>query len=63
MWQVILTFVPIMGGMVHSNKDGLIDFFAKFCPTLPTILQLSNVVVWPVVEWWPYVGEGALDVP
>ena len=22
----------------------------KFCPSLPTILKLSNVVVWPVID-------------
>ena len=34
-------------------------FLAKLCPSLPTILKLSSVVWWPMVDWWPYMGEGA----
>ena len=37
--------------------DSLI-VLAKFCPSLFTMLKMSSEVVWPVVEWWPYMGEG-----
>ena len=33
---------------------------AKFCSSLPTMLKLSSMAEWSVVDWWPYMGESAL---
>ena len=35
---------------------------AILCPSLPIILKLSTVVVWPVVFWCSKIGEGVLNV-
>ena len=39
--------------------DSFIDL-AKSCPSLPTMLRLSWMMAWSVVEWWPHMGVGAL---
>ena len=32
----------------------LLIVLAKLCTSLPTMLKLSSVVGWPVVDWWLY---------
>ena len=38
--------------------DSLI-VLAKCCPLLHSMLKLFSVVMWPVLDWWPYISEGA----
>ena len=38
--------------------DSLINL-ERFCSSLPTILKLFSVVVWPVMLLWSCIGEGA----
>ena len=33
----------------------------RFCPSLPTMLKFLTVVLWPVMYWWSYIGEGTFS--
>ena len=52
---VLLLWVELF---THMKMDALV-FLAKLYPSLPTMLKLSSVLGWPVIDWWPYMGEGA----
>ena len=45
------------GLLTLMNIDSLISL-ERFCSSLPTMLKLSSVVVWPVVLLWSWIGEG-----
>ena len=59
-WKVILTYVPIKGVIIYPYVYKFLNCSAKHCPSLPTMLTLFNVIEWPVVDWWPYMGEVAI---
>ena len=40
--------------------DSLI-VLAKCCPLLHSMLKLFSMVMWPVLDWWPYISEGAFS--
>ena len=40
-------------------KNDFLMVLVKPRPFLPTMLKLSGVVGWPVMEWWPHLGDGA----
>ena len=46
------------GLLTLMNIDYLINL-ERFCSSLPTMLKLSSVVVWPVVLLWSWIGEGS----
>ena len=56
MWEVILTYVPIEGGVVDSYVNGFLDCSCKIVP-LPTFCAR---VLWPVLDWCSCMDEGAL---
>ena len=52
-------FLLRMGFFTLIKMDSFI-VLVKSCPSLPTLLKFSSVVIWPVVEWWSYIDEGDL---
>ena len=44
--RLLLTYVPVKGGILHPSKNGNLDCFCK-APRCP---QFSSVVVWPAME-------------
>ena len=52
-------YLPVlMVGLFTLIKMDSLIVWKRFAP-LPTILKLYNVVMWSVVDWWPYIGVGA----
>ena len=51
-------FSSCEGWIVHPYKDGFLDCSGNVFPSLCTMLRFSKVVMWPVVDWWPYVHDG-----
>ena len=51
MWKVLPTYVHIKGGIVYPYVYGFLSCSGKGYHSLPTMLKLSNVVGWPVVDW------------
>ena len=39
---------------------GFLNCSSNVCPSLPTMLKLPSVVECHVVDWWPYMDEGAI---
>ena len=39
-WQVILIYALVLGGIIYPNHNGLLDDSGKFLPDLPTMLKL-----------------------
>ena len=59
MWEVILTYVPIKGGIVYPCVHGLLNCSEKTFSLPAYMLKLPNVVGSPLVDHRPYRGEGA----
>ena len=56
-WQVILTSVFIKSRIVDSHEDAFLYFSGKVLPL--SAHSVGSFPVWPLVDWWPYMGEGA----
>ena len=59
MGKIILTKVFVQGRTFDSYIYKFLDCLENPCPSMPAMLKLSMLVRWPVVVWWPYMGEGA----
>ena len=46
------------GLLTLMNIDSLISL-ERLCSSMPTILKLFNVMLWPEVLQWSWIGEGA----
>ena len=56
------TSVPVKGGTVasHDMKMDSLILLERLCTSLPTALNFFSDVLLPVLDWWSYMGEGAL---
>ena len=60
MWGRLYTYIcSYKGGTIYPYVYGHLTVLLKLCPSLPTMLMLSSVVGWSVVDWWPYMGGNA----
>ena len=44
-------------GLFTLIKMAALIVLAKFGLSLPTVLKLSNVLLWPVLDWQPHIGD------
>ena len=47
-------------GSFTLMKMASLMFLAMLLSSLPTIVKLSRETSWPVMFWWPMMGDGAL---
>ena len=58
-WQVVLPNIPVQCGIVQADVMASLTVLAILWPSLPIILKFSTDVVWPVLFWCSYIGDGA----
>ena len=49
--KVMLTSIPIESRVVYPHEHGFFYCYSTALSSLPTMLKLSSVVGWPVMEW------------
>ena len=61
MWgRWYLSIFLLRDGLLTLMYNTSLIALLRFWSSLPTMLKLSNVILWPVMFWWSYIGEGAL---
>ena len=57
-----LSVFLLMDGLLTLIYNASFIALLRFWSSLPTMLKLSVVTLWPVVLKWPYIGEVPFDV-
>ena len=56
---MVFAYVLVQGWLIDPNGTLILISLEMFCSSLPTILKLLMLVVWPVVLLWSCIGDGA----